>query len=68
MLNLFNINSQEMLIEDKGSVIVVQCDYYFVFTCKIIMMCTTSVYSQTSMAQTSLGPWKLVLDMGTSSH
>ena len=25
-------------------------------------------YSQTSMAQTSLGPWKFVRDMGSSSH
>ena len=25
-------------------------------------------YSGTSMAQTSLGPWKFVRDMGTSSH
>ena len=24
-------------------------------------------YSQTSMAQTALGPWKFVLDMGSSS-
>ena len=25
-------------------------------------------YSRTSMARTSLGPWKLVRDMGNSSH
>ena len=26
------------------------------------------MYSQASMAQTSLGPWKLARDMGSSSH
>ena len=26
------------------------------------------LYSRTSMAQTSLGPWKIVRDMGSSSH
>ena len=26
------------------------------------------IYSRTSMAQTSLGPWKFVRDMGSSSH
>ena len=25
-------------------------------------------YSRTSMARTSLGPWKFVRDMGSSSH
>ena len=27
-----------------------------------------SIYSRTSMARTSLGPWKFVRDMGSSSH
>ena len=27
-----------------------------------------TVYSRTSMAQTSSGPWKFVQDMGSSSH
>ena len=26
------------------------------------------MYSRTSMARTSLGPWKFVRDMGSSSH
>ena len=26
------------------------------------------IYSRTSMAQTSLGPWKYVLDMGSPLH
>ena len=28
----------------------------------------SSLYSQTSMAQTSLGPWKFIRDVGSSSH
>ena len=27
-----------------------------------------SIYSRTSMARKSLGPWKFVRDMGSSSH
>ena len=29
---------------------------------------TQKIYSQTSMAQTSLGPWKFFQDLSSSSH
>ena len=34
----------------------------------IIWICAINIYCQTSMAQTSLGPWKIVGDMGSLSH
>ena len=33
-----------------------------------LIIFTGSRYSRTSMARTSLGPWKFVRDMGSSSH
>ena len=39
-----------------------------VFYCSYFYRKKKNIYSQTSMARTSLGPWKFVRDMGSSSH
>ena len=35
---------------------------------KVLTKKGNTLYSWTSMPQTSLGPWKFVLNMGSSSH
>ena len=36
---------------------------------QVFFVCASVVtYSRTSMARTSVGPWKFVRDMGSSSH
>ena len=47
---------------------------YSVYMCTVYLhkifehLNSLSCYSRTSMARTSLGPWKFVRDMGSSSH
>ena len=44
-------------------------DYHCMFPAKQKSLCHEAViYSQTAMSQTSLGPWKFVPDMSSSSH
>ena len=67
-------------LDDKG---IRQSFNYLYTRCNLINICwkitlfpdtqsdrvsTISVYSRSSMARTSLGPWKFILDMGSSSH
>ena len=40
----------------------------FLLTVPVWFHCCSSLYSRTSMARTSLEPWKFVRDMGNSSH
>ena len=39
-----------------------------IFSQGVVYLCMHSCYSQTLMAQTSLGPWKFIGDMGSWSH